>query len=300
MAFIRIDGFAVDAMIEGFSLDNEAIESFGRATNNSLEGTTYAEKKSLTFTSEPLKLEDALALEGWVRGLQNYWSFERTLNPGGVGVTTAFTKTSSDAGYSVSGGTLSGTSPMWSNQRWTLMVHSSATAGATTFFGSEGHWTVHGYHLSTTSTWQSFGVRSFNGGFQGYLNGASISTVPFISVSAASGYLGVMLCGKTRTGTNATAQYTALSMSRFPWTEGMLLSSSTPPFGLSSTGFTRKPFVSVTGDALQHSLVACNGAGEPGPMLAKGFVESFDVMPVTVNGTFRYNARTLKVRLTEK
>ena len=299
MAFIRIDGFEIDAMIDNFDLTDEAVESFGRATNDSLEGVTYSEKKAMSFTTKPLKLEDAVAVEGWIRGLQNYWSFERTYNPG-VGVTTAFTKTSSDAGYSVSGGTLSGTSPMWGNQRWDLMVHSGATAGATTFFGSEGHWTVHGYHLSTTSTWQSFGVRSFNGGFQGYLNGASISTVPFLSVSAASGYLGAMLCGKTRTGTNATAQYTALSFSRYPWTEGMLLAASTPPFGLASTGYTRKPFITVTGDALQSRSVSCNGAGEPGPMIAKGFVETFDVMPVTLDGAFRYNARALKVRLTEK
>ena len=301
MAFLRIDGFAVDVMIDGFDLSNVAVESYGRALNDSLEGVTYSEKKELSFTTQPLKMEDAHALEGWVLGLQSYWSFERTYNPA-TGVTTAFTQTSTDAGFLFSGGTLSSVSTLWGAQRWTLRMLTSATGAATTFFGSEGSWTIHGYHIAHGGgPWQSFGIRSYNGSIpQAYLGGASISTLPFMSYSTSSGFLGVVLAGKTTAGTGATAQYTALSMSKFAWSEGMLLAASTPQFGLASTGYVRKPFVSVTGDALQSRLVPCNGAGEQGPMIAKGFVESFSVQPVTVNGVFRYNARALQVMLTEK
>lgn len=300
MAFLRIDGFAVDVMIDGFDITNTPVEAYGRALNDSLEGVTYSEKKEISFTTEPLRLEDAQAMEGWIRGLQSYWSFEKTYNPA-TGVTTAFTKMSADAGFLFSGGTLSAVSTLWASQLWTLALLSAATGAATTSFGSEGNWTIHGYHIANANgPWRSFGLRYVGGTPQAYLGGASISTLPFLSYSTASGYLGVLLAGKNTSGTAATAQYTALSMSKFAWTEGMLLAASTPQYGLASTGYVRKPFVSVTGDALQGRLVACNGAGEQGPMVAKGFVESFSVQPVVVDGVFRYNARALQVTLTEK
>ena len=123
-----------------------------------------------------------------------------------------------------------------------------------------------------------------------------------MNYTTASGYLGMALyAAQQGSTTRATSQYAAVSMSRFAWDDDMLTSLATVTYGLPSTGFVRKPYLVVTGDGLQtRRRVPCNGAGERGPMTVKGFVETFDVQPVVVDGVFRYNARALRIRLVEK
>lgn len=303
MAFLRIDGFAVDALVDDYQLEDATIESYGRTPlGDTLEGVTYSPKKSIRFRTPPLTPQDAQALEGWVRGDGHRWSFarRRVLS---AGATTVFTRASEDAGYSFSGASIYGStvSTLWGNQVFSLAVVSSGTTSATVAFGSEGNWTVHGYHLASgDGPWRSFAGRSYAGTVQWTINGASVGSVPFLSVTAASGVLGARLAGRTSAGVSATAQFAAVSIDRFGWSDDMLVSAASVGWGLASTGYTRRPFVVVTGDGLQSRAVPCNGAGEVGPWVAKGFAETFDVQPVTLDGVFRYNARSLSVRLEEK
>jgi hypothetical protein len=303
MAFLRIDGYAIEAILDSFSLEDDSVESYGRgALDEQLEGLTYAKKRSLSFETPPLALEDALALEGWVRGDGHRWSFARQVTTP-TGVTTTFTRTSADAGYSMTSASGFGStvSPLWGNQAFSLGLFPGDTATATLRFGSEGDWTIHGYHIANgDGPWRSFATKSYAGTVRYYVNGASVGSVPFMTHSVASGYLGVVLQGETSSGATAQAQYAAFSVDRFAWNEDMLASAASVAFGLASTGFARRPFVTVTGDALQGRFVPCNGAGENGPMVAKGFTKSFNVKPVTVDGVFRYNARSLAIMLQEK
>jgi hypothetical protein len=303
MAFLRIDGYEVDALIDDYDMDDATVESYGRsAFSDTTEGVTYSPKKRISFETPPMAIEEALALEGWVRGDGHRWMFAKTIEPG-TGVTTTFTRTSSDAAYSMTGASTYGStvSTLWGNQAFSLAIVPGGTSAVTVPFGSEGNWTIHGYHLAASDgPWKSFAAKSYNGAVVHYINGASIATVPFLSYSAASGYLGVVLEGANSSNTNATTQYTAVTVDRFAWVSGMLLAAATVGWGLASTGYTRRPFVVVTGDALQGRYVPSNGAGELGPMVAKGFTESFPTKPVVVDGGFRYNARSVRVRLEQK
>lgn len=308
MAFLRIDGYPVDVLIDNFDVDDVSIESYSRgAFTDGLEGLTYSKKKRLTFETPPLSVEEAAALEGWVRGEGHRWSFSRSVRPGGplLGTTTVtFSRTSADSSYTLTGASNFGStvSTLWANQAFSLGLVPGATSTVTVLFGSEGNWTISGYHIAVSGSagWQPFVVKSYNGVVRSYTSGASVASIPYLAYTAASGFLSAQVQGETVTGTTATAQYAALSLDRFAWTEEMILSAATPALGLASTGFARRPFVVVTGDALQGRYVPCNGANEFGPMVCKGYTESFSARPVVVDNVFRYNARAVRVVLEEK
>jgi hypothetical protein len=305
MSFLRIDGYPIDVLVDDFDIEDISVESYSRgAFTDSLEGLSYSKKKRLSFETPPLSIEEAAALEGWVRGEGHRWSFSRVLTPGGGTATVTFNRSSADSGYAFTGASIfsSAVSPLWANQAFSLGLVPGATATATVLFGSEGNWTLHGYHLSVSgsATWQPFVIKSYNGVVRSYTSGASVASIPYVAYTTASGFLSMQLQGETVTGTTATAQFAAVGMDRFAWTEKMILSAATPALGLASTGFTRRPFIVVTGDCLQGRYVACNGANEFGPVICKGYTESFSPQPVVVDNVFRYNARAVRVVLEEK
>lgn len=293
MAFLRIDGYAVDVMVEDFESSDVSVESFERSSNDLLQGITYSVKHAIAFRTPPLTPDESHQLEGWIRGRKHLWTFDRT-----VAGSTSYTTYSADAGLNIAGGT-SAVSPLFGI--FSHLLASGASSSATATFGSEGDWTVAGYQkLTSETTYKPFAVRSKGGTITGFYNGASISTVGFVQVSAASGFFGFGLSGKNSAGSNATAHYDAVSMAAFAYTDGMVAALSSPGYNTVATGPAVPPYVILTGDALPRSRVAANLAGEPGPMVAKGFVESHAVQPANIDGVFYPASKMLTVRLLEK
>ena len=171
---------------------------------------------------------------------------------------------------------------------------------ATATFRSEGDWTSQHYHRVGVSTYISYVTRSRGGTVEHFVGAAPASAPLHAETVASKGALQIVLRGKNAAGANAAAQYGAVAMARFAYTDEMVAAVADPAFGLPVEGFTKPPYVIVTGDCLVTDGVVANGAGEPGPLIARGAVTSFETLPVALGGAFRYNARKLKIRLVEK
>ncbi len=291
MSFLRVEGYELDVMVEDFSITDASIEGFSRTLSDSYEGLTYARKKQISFGTPPMSEADCIALEGWIRGLYHSWSFER---PGGG--TTRFTLASSDAGLSLSAGSLASQSLYGS---WALRLATAATSCATTTFGSEGDWTVFGYHRASTATYAPFAARSKSGTIDAWLGGATVATLRFLTVTAASGYLTPMLIGRISTGSFSIVHYDALRIAPFALTDGMIGALNSAYQYVPTSGPGRAPFVIVSGTALpQGGPTTITESGER-VWTAKGFAGSIDTMPAVVDGV-RENARSLRVTLIQK
>lgn len=292
MAFLRVNGLEISAQVAGFGLNDESVDNYSRSVSDSMEGITYSVKKNYEFETVPLQLDEAHALEGWLRGIGHLWSFSRR-DP----ATTRFTRTSADAGLILSSGTVA-TDAVYGSHA--LMVLSAATSTATASFGAEGDWSIFGYQKVGTATYSSYAVRSRNGVVEAFQAGASVATVRFVALSASSGYLGMALLGRNNAGSSATALYDNVAMVPYALTDSMVTSLASCYYGMPTTGPAKPPFVTITGDALQRGSVAVNEVGERGGQSAKGYVIASNPIPVSIDGGFRYNARTLEVRLVEK
>lgn len=297
MAFLRIEGLPVDALIDDFEISDQSVEAFNRTLGDSLEGVIYSDKKEISLTTPPLDPISARSLEGWVRGRRHLWTFNRP-----DGATTRFTRFSDDGGVAFpTTGYTSTSSALFST--WAIQINPAITNTVTTTFGAEGDWTVAFYHkdVATNASYTFYAIRSV-GGALGFFQGAASTTTLFNAVvTAVSGFIRASLVGRQGlSATNATSHFDNLIIAPYAFTYDMMLSSATPRYGLTSLGHTRPPYVTVFGDGLHKANVGANGANEPGPMLCKGFVETVDTEPVVLNGAFQYNARRLKIRLLEK
>jgi len=299
MAFLRVDGLAIEVLVDGITDDDGTIESYvrGAGAQDDLIGTTYSSKRSYTFETPPLPLADAVALAGWVRGRGHHWSFQTP-----DGATTRFSLVSEEAGLALTVGS-STSSALFGT--WGMMLRSSRTSSVTASFGSEGDWSVVAYHRSTAGQpYLAHTVRSRDGVVDYWLSGATvpgpyISTDP-LSVTASSGRLGVLLSGRTSLGTSATSQFGALKIFPFALTDEMILSLATPFHGNPTTGFARKPYVAVTGDMLTEGGPAVNGAGERGGRAFKGSTSGTAIQPVVTADGFKYNARAVTIQLVQR
>jgi hypothetical protein len=298
MAAIRVDGLEIDVIIDSVSGPEDAsIEAYGRSIGDSLEGVTYSRKIALEFETQPMSPRDAYALEGWVRGIQHAWSFQR---PGSA--TTTFSKNSDDGGLTWTNATLSSTAFM---SAWSLHIPSNATTAATVSFGSEGDYTISGFHRThqATNDWKSFVCRRPNSPAvpaESFYNGVAVSTLTFLSFTTASGAMSVRLHGCTATTTAASALFAGIRIAPFSYSDRMVASLASVAFGLPTTGFARPPYVVVTGSLLRAQRLSGNEAAEPGPILAKGSVADMEPYPSTVSTVFYPTARSLAIRLEEK
>lgn len=293
MSFIRVDGIPLDTLIDQFDLNDASVEAWGRSVNNVLVGLTYANKYEVGLTTPPLTSTEASSWEGLLRGSKHLWTFERP-DTG----TTRWTPYSSDGGLLLSGGTQCSTTLFSS---YGLLLNSNSTSTATATFGSEGDWTVHFYHRPSAGSFVSYAVRSVAGVISGWADGASAATVRMVDpISVASGFLGVRLRGRDAAGSNATSQFDALSICRYAMTDQMLISVASTPLTMVSRGPAPAPYLTLTGEFLPRTGPAVNGLGEFGGRVFKGFVESFPAEPSVLNGVWCYDARHLKVRLTER
>lgn len=297
MAFIRIEGLALDSLVEDYEISDQSVEAFNRTIGDSLEGLTYSDKKQITLTTPPLDPLTARSIEGWVRGRRHLWTFNRQ-----DVATTRFTRFSDDGGLSfpVSGYT-STASALFNT--WAVQLSPGAFTTVTATFGSEGDWTAAVYHkdVATNATYTFYCVRSTGGSVGYFQNGTSVSFIYNLQVGVTTGFLRATLSGKVGlTNTNATVHFDNLIVAPYAFTYDMILSSATPRYGLPAIGHTRPPYVTVFGDGIHKPSTGLNNANEPGPMICKGFVETIETMPVVLNGSFKYNARSLKIRLLEK
>lgn len=297
MAFLRIEGLPVDALIEDFEISDQSVEAFNRTLGDSLEGISYSDKKEISLTTPPLDPLSARSLEGWVRGRRHLWTFNRV-----DGATTRFTRFSDDGGLALPlSGYTSTASALFG--AWAIQINPAITNTVTATFGSEGDWTVAVYHKAviTNASYTFYCVRSIGGVIDYFQSAASVSVIYNLSATAASGFLRANLIGRLgTTNSNATSHFDNLIMAPYAFTYEMIQSAATPTYGLTALGNTRPPYVTVFGDGLHKADINANGAGEPGPMICKGFVETVDTEPVVLNGAFQYNARRLKIRLLEK
>ena len=293
MAFLRINGLAVDALIDNFDIEDVSVEEYVRGVSDSLEGLTYSIKRQITFTTPPMTADDAYSLEGWVRGRQHFWNFQRP-DTG----TTRFSLSSADAALTLGNGTANPTTLFGA---FGMRLDSASTANATTSFGSEGDWTVHFYHrVGSGATFSSYGAVSRNGSISAWTAGASATTIQMCSISAASGYLGVSLLGRNAAGTTTSCHFANLTVARYALSTDMFMSLASAYYGTPTTNWTRPPFVTVTGSCLQTHQKTCNEALEKGPMVAHATVEGISLRPVVMNGSLVSNARQLTIRLLEK
>jgi hypothetical protein len=293
MAFLRVDGVPLDTLIDSFDLKDASVEAWSRSVNNQLVGITYAGKYEVNFETPPLTSSDAAAWAGLLRGSKHLWTFERP-DTG----TTRWTPYSSDGGLVLSGGTQCSTTLFGS---YGLLLGSDATSVATATFGSEGDWTVHFYHRPSAGSFVSYAVRSTAGVISAWANNASAATIRMVNpISVSSGYLGVTLRGRDAAGTAATSQFDAVSICRYRMTDQMLLSVASTPLTMVASGPAKAPYLTLTGEFLPKAGPAVNGLGEFGGRVFKGFVESFPAEPAVIGGVWCYDARHLKVRLTER
>lgn len=293
MSFLRADGVPLDVLIDSFDLKDSSVEAWSRSVNNQLVGITYAGKYEVNFETPPLTSSDAASWAGLLRGSKHLWTFERP-DTG----TTRWTPYSSDGGLLLSGGTQCSTTLFGA---YGLLLGSNVTSTATATFGSEGDWTVHFYHRTSAASFVSYAVRSTAGVISAWANNASTATIRMVDpISTSSGYLGVRLRGRDAAGSNATSQFDALSICRYSMTDAMLTSVASSPFSMVAAGPAKAPYLTLTGEFLPKAGPAVNGAGEFGGRVFKGFVESFPAEPAVINGVWCYDARHLKVRLTER
>jgi hypothetical protein len=296
MAFLRIEGLAIDTLIEDFEISDQSVESFNRTIGDSLEGVTYSDKKQISLTTPFLDPASARSIDGWVRGRRHLWTFNRVES-----ATTKYTRFSDDGGLALSTAATSTASALFNV--WGLQLNTNVFTVATALFGSEGDWTVGVYAKvpATNASYTFYCTRSVGGVLTSFAGGSTTATVRCFVITPASGFLTFRITGQDpSTGTGATLHFDNMMMAPFSFTNDMVLSSATPRYGLSSTGHTRPPFVTVFGDGLFKPDTDQNGAGEAGPMVCKAFIETVETDPVVLNGVFQYNARRLNIRLLEK
>jgi hypothetical protein len=292
MALLRLDGWNLEALIDGFEAPDQSVESFTRAINDDYVGVTYSVKKGYAFETPPLSHAAADAVEGWVRGRGHRWTYRQTTNG-----STRFTKGSSDSGLSLTAGTSNATG-LFGNPG--LLLNSGASSSATASFGSEGNWSFQTYHRVSGGSFVSYVVRSLDGTIDFWVSGATAAGISVATVTAASGFLGMSLLGRNAAGSNATAQFDGTRLLPYALTESQILSLATPFYGLPTGGFAKAPYGVLTGSILSRGGPAVNGAGERGGQSVKGFVDSHELAPVVLDGTWSPNARRLKIRLVEK
>jgi len=302
MAFLKIDGYEISALVDGFSGPKDvSVESYSRSMGDHLEGTTYSIKKQYAFNTHYLSASDAEALEGWVRGRKHIWTFD---NPDGA--TTRFTRYSMDSGLLISGATQS-TGTVFS--QWCLRVAGSSTAQFTTSFGSEGNWTLAGYFREDPALqFTPFLLRMKDGVQTTALFSAdgTQATLGFLSYSVASGSLTIRLHGSFLESP-ATVDFAQLQVAPFAYTDGMFNSlqydpDTSPDYEYPNqwtTGPARPPFVHLTGDAVHAGLKNVNPLGESGKVV-KATVEDISTQPVVLDGAWTPNSRVLSINLMEK
>lgn len=296
MAFLRINGLDVDALVDDFEMEDVSNEAYDRAINESLEGITYSVKKQITFTTPPMTASAALALEGWVRGLGHFWNFSRVDS-----ASTRWSLYSNDGGNLFSAGTSS--SSVFQSQPNALRLNSSGTSNATAQFGSEGDWTISYWQASAeTPAYQPIQVTSLGGTLSKFCGGVSATTIRSLAASATTDYLTVTLRGRLAVAgstTAATCHFSDVRVLPYSATTAMLASMQTTNW-MPAGGMALLPFVTVSGDVLAKADVNAIGTGEAGPITMKGFVETIEMTPAVVSGSFSTSHRRLRVKLIEK
>jgi hypothetical protein len=135
-----------------------------------------------------------------------------------------------------------------------------------------------------------------------WMQTASVASVYNLSVSATIGYASFTISGNNlTTATQMDYQYAMIFVAPYSLSNDILTSLASPYYACPTTGWCRPPYVLVTGEALQTNNNTVNQYNEYGGVPFKGFVESIESQPVYVaSAGFQYNARRLRVKLTER
>lgn len=297
MAFLRINGYAVDAIIDGFAMDDVSIENYDRTAGMQLEGLTYATKKEIKFTTNWVSASVAFALESWIRGRSHIWTAHT-----GTGSSVAWSSMAVDSSIAIVGsGITLATLPLYGSYSYYIPTNDSASV--TVAFGTEGDFTIGMYTRKfSIGSYQWCAFVKKGSSTLSWTGGASVASLLCLAVSSTQGFTSFTIYGKhISTGLGQNTQYGAIFASPFAWTTEMLDSLASSYYACPTTGWCRPPYVLVTGEALQTNNNTVNQYNEYGGVPFKGFVESIESQPVYVaSAGFQYNARRLRVKLTER
>lgn len=280
MGFLDINGLSLDVELDSLDRATKDVQNFARSEGDSLEGALFSAKRDWSFnTTWNTTTNRADAETQWVKGRGHYWNFERV-----DGATTRFNKYSSDGGPGFGNG-ISGSTPTKFGT-WAGLIASGGNSNVTATFGSEGRYSVSVWKRDSATTWILCTLIDRGSGATYYagLTGTGVTTAfAWMSVSAASGYLGVQLQGEDEGGTSAAALYDGLMILPYALSTPMLTARNGR-----TLAEPRFPYVEASGSFID----------DVNPVTVKGFVESEQLTQVNENGT--RDARCLKVTLVEK
>lgn len=280
MSFFEVNGLNIDAELGNFDRSDQDVQNFARSEGLTLEGTLYSPKRGWSFgTPWDPETAKATAEREWIKGRGHYWTFERV-----DGGTTRFNKYSSDGGPGFGTG-ISGSTPTKFGT-WAGAIASGGFSNVTATFGSEGRYSVSVWKRESTTSWILCTAIDRGSGATYYagLTGTGVTTAfTWMSISAASGYLGIQLQGENESGTNAAALYDGLMLLPYALTTPMLTARNGR-----TEAEPRFPYVALSGDFLEDTRA----------VVAKGFVEQEEYTQVQRNGVT--NARARKVTFVEK
>lgn len=282
MSFVKINGLDVDVDRDG-GLDRSYadVEYYERSEGMTLEGCTHREVREYSF-SVPVVRTDAgnQALRGWIKGRGHHWTFERV-----DGATTRFTKFPTDGGPGFgSSSTLSSTSKFGT---WGISVGLGLTSTASVSFGSEDRYSVSVWKRDSGGTYVLCTVVADGTTTTSYAGAAGTATTTafaWLTLSAASGHLGVGLIGKNQAGTDAAAIYDGLMVVPYALTTTQLAARNART--VAEPAF---PYVELDGDCLEDLQ----------PLVVKGFIGSEASEQITERGAV-VNVRIPTVRLVQR
>lgn len=264
MPAVKINGLTMSVAEDELSSEHVDIQTFDRTEGMTFEGTLMAELREWSFTIPAQKsAQEANSQKGWIKGRGHYWNFERV-----DGATTRFNKYSTDGGPGFNTNMTSATSMKFGT--WGARVALGTESTVTVTFGSEEAYTVSVWKLRSTGGWQLFSIVADGTTTTSYIMSSSAATVfPWITVSAASGYLGVSLWGRTQTGAGAGAAYDGLMILPYALTTWQL--SAREKRQSAEPGF---PYVELSGDVLEGTQ----------PVVVKGFVTNTEYVEASDGG----------------
>ena len=281
MTFMKLNNLDTPIDVDSFDRAYPNAQDFQRSAGFSLEGVFYKQLREWSCQVQ-LQLTDyeAVARRDWMLGRGHYWTFERV-----DGATTRFNKYSSEGGLGWNTNiTSSGTSKFGT---WAAQVSSGNTSTVTASFGSENGYSVSTWRINKTGAYE-LSSAVYNGATTRFYSGASGTGVttafPWMTLSAASGYLGVGLLGKDEANASTTGFYDGVMILPYSLTTTMLSARAT-----ATVAEAQFPFVNLTGQCVE----------DLNPFAVKVMVESEAVIEVQGPGVV-YDAKEMKLKIIER
>jgi hypothetical protein len=286
MPMLVVNGLEIPVMVDGADSARVNVEQWGRAIDDSLQGTAYSRKRAASVDTGPMTSPLARALEGWCTGEGYFWSFGQNRSYAS-GTTTVFTRVSDGGESALTTGVENVVTYAGLNALFLDDTPQVAYASCVIPDGSD--WSVAFHHLSGAT--RTFCViNSVNDVLTFYRDGVSGATINcFVSDAVVGPRVDWALFGYAHnSNTPADIRYEGVQFRPYVLgTEAMRAAAEDAiPLGVSSGA----PFVWCYGDILQHNT----------PKLYKITVDSEDLEPAVLDGAFAYSARRLQLKLVER